>query len=79
MREFIIENLTNTESLQITVILMNNVVALVKDRRSIGICPFKEKSTTSYTACADFWNEYLQILVNYILDANFSMVAFIID
>ena len=29
MREFIIENLTNTESLQITVILMNNVVALV--------------------------------------------------
>ena len=28
MREFIIENLTNTESLQITVILMNNVVAL---------------------------------------------------
>ena len=28
MREFIIENLTNTESLQITVILMNNVVTL---------------------------------------------------
>ena len=28
MREFIVENLTNTESLQMTVILMNNVVAL---------------------------------------------------
>lgn len=29
MREFIIENLVNTESLQMSVILMNNVVALV--------------------------------------------------
>lgn len=58
---------------------ISNAIALVKDRRSIGICPYKEKSTTSYTACADFWNEYLQILVNYILDSNYSMVAFLVD
>lgn len=58
---------------------INNAIALVKDRRAIGICPYKEKSTTSYTACADFWNEYLQILVNYILDSNYSMVAFLVD
>ena len=70
---------TNKLGIGTEAVTINNVVALVKDRRSIGICPYKEKSTTSYTACADFWNEYLQILVNYILDANFSMVAFIID
>ena len=29
MREFIIENLTNTEALSVTVILMNNVIALI--------------------------------------------------
>ena len=29
MREFIIENLTNTEALSMTVILMNNIVALI--------------------------------------------------
>ena len=28
MREFIVENLTNTEALSVTVILMNNVIAL---------------------------------------------------
>ena len=29
MREFIVENLTNTEALSVTVILMNNVIALI--------------------------------------------------
>ena len=29
MREFIVENLTNTEALRVTVILMNNVIALI--------------------------------------------------
>ena len=30
MREFIVENLTNTEALSVTVILMNNVIALMQ-------------------------------------------------
>ena len=29
MREFIVENLTNTEALSMTVILMNNIIALI--------------------------------------------------
>ena len=29
MREFIVENLTNTEALSVTVILMNNIIALI--------------------------------------------------
>lgn len=60
-------------------VTIDGAVALVKDRRSIGICPYKEKVTSSYTACADFWNEFTNILVNYILDSNYSMVAFILD
>lgn len=58
---------------------IKNVVALVKDRKSMGICPYKEKVTSSYTACADFWNEFTNILMNFILDSNYQMVAFIID
>lgn len=58
---------------------IKNVAGLVKDRKSIGICPYKEKVTSSYTACADFWNEFTNILMNFILDSNYQMVAFIID
>ena len=29
MREIIVENLTNTEALSVTVILMNNIIALI--------------------------------------------------
>lgn len=60
-------------------VTINNAIALVKDRRSMGICLYKEKVTSSYTACADFWNEFTNILVNYILDTNYSVVAFILD
>jgi hypothetical protein len=45
----------------------------------MGICPFKQKVTSSYTAIADFWNQYHHTLVNYILDSNYPMVAFIVD
>lgn len=70
-----------TEKLGIgsTAVTINNAIALVKDRRSMGICLYKEKVTSSYTACADFWNEFTNILVNYMLDTNYSVVAFILD
>ena len=60
-------------------VTINNAIALVKDRRSMGICLYKEKVTSSYTACADYWNDFTNILVNYILDTNYSLVAFILD
>lgn len=58
---------------------IDNVVGIVYDRRALGISLMKEKITSSYTANADFWNEFLHVLVSYILDANLSMVAFILD
>ena len=58
---------------------LSNVIGLVYDRRALGISLFKEKITSSYTANADFWNEFLHVLLNYIIDANLSMVAFVLD
>ena len=60
-------------------VTLKNAVALVHDKKALGISTFKEKMTSSYTANADFWNEFLHILVNYIIDANMSMVAFFLD
>ena len=60
-------------------VTINNAIGIVYDRRALGISLFKEKITSSYTANADFWNEFLHVLVNYIIDANLSMVAFILD
>ena len=58
---------------------LTNVIGLVFDRMALGICPYRSKVTSNYTAIADFWNEYHHMLVNYILDSNYSMVAFFND
>lgn len=57
----------------------SGVAALLFDHRALGLCPYKEKTTSNYVGSADFWNEYLHILVNYILDDNFPIIAFILD
>jgi len=58
---------------------LSNAIGIVFDRMALGICPYKSKVTSNYTAIADFWNEYHHMLVNYILDSNYSMVAFFND
>ena len=63
-----------TESVSLT-----NAIGIVFDRMALGICPYRSKVTSNYTAIADFWNEYHHLLVNYILDSNYSMVAFFND
>lgn len=55
------------------------VIGIVYDYRAMGICPFRTKVTSNYTASADFWNQYHHQLVNYILDSNFNMVSFVLD
>lgn len=56
-----------------------NCAAIIFDHRALGLCPYRRKVTSSYTACADFWNEFHHLLVNYILDAKFNMVAIFMD
>lgn len=55
------------------------IIGLAYDRMAIGICPYKRKVTSNYTACADFWNEFLHYMCNYWVDSSYSMVAFILD
>ena len=56
-----------------------NAVALLYDYKAIGISLMRNKVTSSYTACADFWNEFHHVLVNYILDSSYGIVGFFMD
>lgn len=67
---------TNSLGLGTEAVTLNNIIGVVFDKRALGICAFREKMTTNYTASADFWNEYLHLLVNYILDTDYSIVTF---
>lgn len=57
----------------------SGVIGLIFDEMAIGICLHKAKVTSTYTASADFWTEFHKELLNYLLDANYNMVAFVID
>lgn len=67
---------TNKLGLGVNAVTLNNIIGVVFDKRALGICAFREKMTTNYTASADFWNEYLHLLINFILDTDYNIVAF---
>lgn len=58
---------------------VENCVALITDYKAIGIYNEKDRITSSYTASADFWNEFERLTMNYVLDTDYSIVAFILD
>lgn len=70
---------TNKLGIGTAEVTLTNAIGLLFDRMALGICPYRSKVTSNYTAIADFWNEYHHMLVNYILDSNYSMVAFFND
>ena len=70
---------TNKLGIGTSAVTLTNAIGLLFDRMALGICPYRSKVTSNYTAIADFWNEYHHMLVNYILDSNYSMVAFFND
>jgi hypothetical protein len=57
----------------------SDVAAVIYDHRAMGICPYRRKVTSQYTASADFWNEFHHLLVNYILDSKYPIVAIVLD
>lgn len=67
---------TNKLGLGADAVTLNNIIGVVFDKRALGICVFREKMTTNYTASADFWNEYVHLLINFILDTDYNIVAF---
>jgi len=54
-------------------------VGLLFDYMALGICPFRERTTTSYTASGDFWNTFHFIDLNLLLDKRYNMVSFWLD
>ena len=60
-------------------VTINNVVGLVYDKRGIGLCPYKTKITAAYTANADFTTYWKHVLLNYMINTNFNIVALIMD
>lgn len=57
----------------------SGIVGLMFDYKALGISLQRNKVTSSYTACADFWNQFHHELVNYLLDSSYAIVAFIMD
>lgn len=60
-------------------VTINNCVGLIYDKRGIGLCPFKTKITSNYTASADFTSYWRHLLLNYMVNSSFNMVALIMD
>lgn len=70
---------TNKLGLGTTAVEIGNVAAFLFDSRAIGLTVYKEYTTNTYTACADFWTEFIHSLTNQLLDSTFPMVAFLLD
>lgn len=54
-------------------------VGLLFDYMALGICPFRERTTTGYTASGDFWNTFHFVDLNLLLDKRYNMVSFWLD
>lgn len=60
-------------------VTVNNCIACLCDYKAIGInCEF-QKVTSTYTASADFWTDFHLNYLNYILDSDYGIVAFLLD
>jgi hypothetical protein len=70
---------SNKLGLGTSAIKVDDVAGIIFDHRAMGVCPYRRKVTSQYTASADFWNEFHHLLVNYILDTNFNIVAICMD
>lgn len=69
---------TNKLGIGTSALELSGVLGLLFDRKALGLTVFKEYTTTSYTASADFWNEFIHSLTNQILDSDYPIVAFIV-
>lgn len=60
-------------------VTINNVVGVAFDHRAVGCSLAKFKTTSSYTASSDMWNYFNHVLVNFLVDTNLNITAFILD
>ena len=52
------------------------VIGICFDKKALGICPYRVKTTQSYTAIGDFSNTFTHLLFNYKLNNSYNIVAF---
>lgn len=57
----------------------SNVIGFMFDRYALGICPYKRKVTSQYTAIGDYFNEFHHTLTGTLLDSDYNMVAFVLE
>lgn len=72
-------NATNKIGIGTEPYVKSNAVALLYDYKAIGISLMRNKVTSGYVSCADFWNQFHHVLVNYILDSSYGIVGFFMD
>lgn len=58
---------------------LENCAGIIYDKYALGMSLDRFNVTSSYTACASFWNYFYHSLVNYIIDSSYSMVAIMLD
>lgn len=69
---------TNYDS-QTGTFTLQNVVGLIYDKYAIAVTMDKVKTTGSYMAVSDTWQEFTSIGVNRVVDGNMNMVVFTLD
>lgn len=52
------------------------VIGICYDKKALGICPYRVKTTQNYTAIGDFTNTFTHLLFNYKLNNSYNIVAF---
>lgn len=70
---------TNKLGIGTTAFSQSNILGVTFDKRAMGICLYKQKVTSNYTACADFFTEFTHNLINLLLDKRFGIVAYLND
>ena len=69
-------DVTNALGLGTSAVECDNILAVLYDYRAMGITNIVKKTTSSYTASADFWNTFSHNYASYILDDTFPIIAF---
>lgn len=54
-------------------------IGVLYDKMAMGVCPYRRKITSSYTASADFWTNFYHVFVNYLLDTRYPIISFFVD
>lgn len=70
---------TNKLGIGTSAVTLSNAIGICFDKMAMGLTLDRVKVTSSYTAATDMQNFFTHALVNYLIDTNYSIVAFFND